>query len=226
MKLKIFVLVGSITTCFPPITAQASGLSATPLYSEMYVVGDSFSDDGNLANYGVLNFPPSEVGYFEGRFSNGPVFVEYLPALLGFDYEPEKNVAVGSSGSGDFHSFLGSGVAGLNQQVLGITSNYNIKPDALIVMVTGINDYALTNTNVDTVVGNISSAIETFSAAGAKNFLVFGLPDLSDTPLANDFDTIYPQLVGDNATQIANLHDDALQDSLDQLSNSLNINSS
>ena len=61
-------------------SAQASA------YSQLYVFGDSLSDTGNLfaATGGTNPIPP----YFNGRFSNGPVWVETLAASLGLPVNP------------------------------------------------------------------------------------------------------------------------------------------
>src|SRR4051794_25936876 len=62
---------------------------ATPLqagqFTQIVAFGDSLTDTGNL--YAVTQtspsgpFPPSP--YYEGRFSNGPVWVEWLALQLG-----------------------------------------------------------------------------------------------------------------------------------------------
>lgn len=70
-------------------TAAAAALAAAAMaavataaeaqsYSRLVVFGDSLSDNGNL--YALTGQPPSPP-YFQGRFSNGPVFTE----LLGFN---------------------------------------------------------------------------------------------------------------------------------------------
>src|SRR5262249_42011574 len=55
--------------------------NAEPPFSEVVVFGDSISDTGNVFLFtdGVAAGPP----YFEGRFSNGPVWVEVLAQGLG-----------------------------------------------------------------------------------------------------------------------------------------------
>jgi len=57
--------------------AVATAASAQS-YNRLVVFGDSLSDNGNL--YAVSGQPVSPP-YFQGRFSNGPVFTE----LLGFN---------------------------------------------------------------------------------------------------------------------------------------------
>ena len=50
--------------------------SATPL-NKIVVFGDSLSDNGNLYEYLKHQLPLSPP-YFEGRFTNGPVWIEDL----------------------------------------------------------------------------------------------------------------------------------------------------
>jgi outer membrane lipase/esterase len=55
-------------------TCAAAGSASAQTYSRLVVFGDSLSDNGNLALFGAA--PPAP--YFQGRFSNGPVFTEQL----------------------------------------------------------------------------------------------------------------------------------------------------
>ena len=65
-------------------------------YDEIYVFGDSFSDTGNVFNATKGAIPPSPA-YFNGRFSNGPVWVEYLAPQLGLTFDPSTNFAFGGA---------------------------------------------------------------------------------------------------------------------------------
>ncbi|HST91688.1 MAG TPA: autotransporter domain-containing esterase, partial [Brevundimonas sp.] len=59
--------------------AMASAANAQT-YNRLVVFGDSLSDNGNL--YAATgNTTPTSPPYFQGRYSNGPVFTE----LLGFN---------------------------------------------------------------------------------------------------------------------------------------------
>lgn len=56
-----------------------AGAASAQTYGRLVVFGDSLSDNGNL--YAASgNTAPASPPYFQGRFSNGPVFTE----LLGF----------------------------------------------------------------------------------------------------------------------------------------------
>ncbi|MBE9166826.1 SGNH/GDSL hydrolase family protein [Pleurocapsales cyanobacterium LEGE 06147] len=75
-------------------------------FSKLYVFGDSLSDSGNLFNattyvqsfeefleVDIPVIPPSPP-YFEGRFSNGPVWVENLAEDLGLTLTPSTELSV------------------------------------------------------------------------------------------------------------------------------------
>src|SRR5687768_7839276 len=80
---------------------------AESAYSTIYVFGASTVDRGRIPELIAeqdpslhVSFPPSPP-YFDGRFSNGPTYVEQLPALLGIPPAPEQNFAVGGAETGD-----------------------------------------------------------------------------------------------------------------------------
>jgi len=78
-------------------------LTATTGYSftALYAFGDSLSDTGRS--------PAPGSSYFNGRYSNGPLWVEYLSVQLGLSYNASNNFAV----SGSTTSALASQITGL-----------------------------------------------------------------------------------------------------------------
>lgn len=74
--------------------AALAGVQVTLAASKptMYVFGDSLSDIGTLKKltFGLIPPPP----YWEGRFSSGPVWNEYLSKLIGYDLH---NIAIGGA---------------------------------------------------------------------------------------------------------------------------------
>jgi phospholipase/lecithinase/hemolysin len=195
-------------------------------FSGIYTFGDSLSDPGNVYNISkqlnsvdplVPIIPPSPP-YFEGRFSNGPNWVDYLSEDLGLN--PTTVTALPSGGNpaqGINFAFGGAttGTAntidpdprlwGLQQQVGAFTSLLpptKADPNALYIVWAGANDYLPNGTGFqpfdkpDISLANISAAVTTLAGVGAKNIMVVNLSDLGQipqtigTPLSKPLDTL------------------------------------
>src|SRR4051812_8541313 len=79
-------LLGSALLCsFVLWLASPTFPASAGQFTKLVVLGDSLSDTGNLfaATGGAI--PPSP--YYLGRFSNGPVWVEYLAEALDVPFE-------------------------------------------------------------------------------------------------------------------------------------------
>lgn len=164
-----------------PAIANAFG------FSDLYVFGDSVSDAGATYQRTGGLVPPSPP--YAGRFSNGPVWVEYLASDLGITFDPAKDFAVFSATTGTENTNpIGNafGLGGLQQQITGyISANQVADPNALYVVYAGSNDYlggGITNPFVP--VQNLTNSILALASIGAKTFLVPNLPDLGNLPTA------------------------------------------
>jgi phospholipase/lecithinase/hemolysin len=152
---------------------------------EFYVFGDSLSDTGNV--FALVGYPPSPP-YFEGRFSNGPVWVEYLAARLGLDYHQQTNFAWGGALSGSGNIF--PGLPGLKEEINQyITYTPSADPNGIYFVWAGGNDFlaadfTLTDpqTVITTAVANLVEAVEKLVNHGAQHVVVLGLPDIGITP--------------------------------------------
>lgn len=183
------------------------GAAEAASFSQIYSFGDSVVDTGNA--FDLTGLPPEnlEVGgnliplYFDGNFSNGPVFTEYLAA----DWQlPLTNFAFGGASSGlDGNLVINdipiAPVPGLLSQTKTFKNAPALfDPDALYVISAGANDYLtaarsgqltsqdVTNAFINGVIGNLATAITDLSMAGAKNFLVVNQTNLGDLPLLAD----------------------------------------
>ena len=187
---------GRLLAAFLLLCAGAACQAST--YSNAFFFGDSLSDTGNIFTLTGGATPASP--YFNGRFSDGPVWAEYLAAGLGL-----PNAARASLQGGNDFAFGGARTAGgtipsLLSQVGSFASGLpSLDPNALYVLVAGGNDMrdarsafpAMDATGAagrlaaaTTAVGNIKSAIDQLAAKGAKNVLISNLPDLGSTPEA------------------------------------------
>ena len=188
----------------------SSAMAGQANYESVYIFGDSLSDTGNdfvaTSAQGMVPAIPPSVSpyktYYKGRFSNGPVAVEYLWRLMTRKNSAELtpyvavsrlgpaglNFAFGGAGSGEANltpnGFMVPGLLGqvglYNTALAGKKSNAK----ALYVVWSGANDY-LQNLEYDPykIVGNVETAIRALYATGARDFLVPNLPDLGNTPL-------------------------------------------
>jgi phospholipase/lecithinase/hemolysin len=155
-------------------------------YDQIYVFGDSFSDTGNVFNFTNGAIPPNPT-YFNGRFSNGPVWVEYLASKLGLTFNPKTNFAFGGATTGTKNLGI-SLLPGLKQQINDFTTvNKSADPQALYIIWAGTNDYLEyfyhNIPNPTKSVANLSAAITSLAGVGAENILVVNLPDLGKFPV-------------------------------------------
>lgn len=197
------------------VLAQSVAWAASPRYDSLYVFGDSLSDTGNdlvLTKAQRISpaIPPSESPhrtYYQGRFSNGTVAVEYLWQLMQNDKKASLtpflskkglflkgaiNFAFGGSTSGYLSQTPGNfyvpGVLGQIDMFRAALLGQRPSPRTLYFIWTGGNDYlppppALPARPAD-VVANITRAVETLYSLGARDFMLPNLPDLGLAPLA------------------------------------------
>jgi phospholipase/lecithinase/hemolysin len=166
---------------FTPNVAQAFN------FSGLYVFGDSISDSGNVFSQTGGLVPPSPP--YAARFSNGPVWVEYLAPYLGLPVNPANNFAFGGATTGTVNTLPVASIfnlPGLQQEVTSYALTNTADPHGLYVLFAGANDYLGAGvTNPVEPVQNLANAILTLAAAGAKNFLVPNLPNLGNLPGTN-----------------------------------------
>ncbi|MFP4350230.1 MAG: SGNH/GDSL hydrolase family protein [Desulfococcaceae bacterium] len=145
-------------------------------FDEIVVFGDSLSDDGNLLFFEDQSRPDPEI-YYQGRLSNGPVWVEYLvdPELLDVS---KTAIALGGAQTD------GLTPPGLLEQV----STYiaaetgSLSGDSLFILWAGSNDFLNGDGDYQEAVDNINTAMDRLVEFGAEHILVLNLPDLGTIP--------------------------------------------
>ncbi len=99
------------------------------MFEQLYVFGASLSDSGNIftvsttANQILPTIPvtPPSPPYFEGRFANGPIWVDDIALNLGLTLVPATTLAVGSA-----IIVTPTGDLGVNSQFNGATTAQNV----------------------------------------------------------------------------------------------------
>ncbi|MCU0779639.1 MAG: SGNH/GDSL hydrolase family protein [Akkermansiaceae bacterium] len=178
MKTKHRIILGTVAIVLATLPASA----ATTAFTSIYAFGDSLTDVGNvnLATAGALPGP----GYFEGRYSNGPVWIEKLAVLMDVPI-PTRSLTGGNNFAfAGAYTGTGGSVPTIPQQIgMFTTGGRTFGPTDLVVLWAGANDFLLGGqTDPGIPVANMTANISALAAAGAKTILLGNLPNLGDTP--------------------------------------------
>jgi phospholipase/lecithinase/hemolysin len=175
------------------IGLMAVSATAGP-FTQLFVFGDSLSDVGNIEQ-ATASFPfvPPTPGpyYYDGRFSNGPVYAEFLAAGLELPSVVHSRAGGGNfahggaktSGTGFPNNLV---VRDVDDQVGDFLTAQSPDPDALFVVFAGANDLIGGQTNMSIPVNRLATDIGRLITAGARSLLVPNLPPLGYTPRYND----------------------------------------
>lgn len=171
------------------VTASITTVHAQ--YSRIVVFGDSLSDTGN--SFAATGIPPAEA-YFAGRFSDGPIWIDFLQQQLGLSDPQMLNFAVGGSSTGFGFKAPPEGIFQTPPGTLIPTVGAQIDlyqftvgasdPNQLTILWAGSNDL-LTYNAPGPIVNNIEAHVRTLVATGADEFLIPGLSPLGTTPAVN-----------------------------------------
>lgn len=161
-----------------PTSVMVPAIVSAPAINELYVFGDSLSDTGTIYRATGGMYPPRP--YFQGRYSNGQVWVEYLARQLNLSLAQTSNFAYGGATT---NSQVNAVVPSLLTQVASFTKTHpESNANALYVIWAGANDYLQGTTNPTIPVESITQAIVALKKVGARRFLVANLPDLGQIP--------------------------------------------
>ena len=230
-----------IATLLAGLLPSPAGAQSVP-FDSLYSFGDSFSDTGNvLAGTKTIGLdpaiPPSEsphATYYKGRFSNGPLAVEYLwqhltgnapgtrgglqPILASPRYGLNRAIDFAFGGTGTPHldqtpgGFWAPGLKGQVDLFRTVLRGRKPSKRALYVIATGWNDYRLDEFNVPMappdVVSNIVEAVSTLYELGARHVMVFDVPDPAFLPGGDS---------GGSGTMVAAWHNELLGQELTAL---------
>jgi phospholipase/lecithinase/hemolysin len=199
---EIFLDVSAILSQLPALDF-ANPLTIDPGahgFSQLVVFGDSLSDTGNFFNALGKVFPPTPP-FFNGRLSNGPMWLEYLAPALGLSQTTNLAFIGATTGRDNVASLtvgqdLGK-LPGLRDEVdqfaltLAQAGLPQADPKALYVVWAGANDFLKLPTEplaafkaVLDSVENVAQSVISLAGLGAKTIVVPNLPNLGRTPIA------------------------------------------
>lgn len=177
----------------------AASASAATSFGKLFVFGDSLVDSGNaqagrLAAGGV-DPAPAAAGYYQGRFSNGYNFADYL--ALGLTGAPATAFAYGGGnfavGGAQAAEVAGDASPSFAEQIgLFAGSGQTFGADSLVLVTFGGNDVRTELARTATIDGYQPSLVPALAAfrdgltaligQGARNIVVTGLPDIGQIP--------------------------------------------
>jgi phospholipase/lecithinase/hemolysin len=183
MRKSAWIAITGTLLSLASVAAQAQ----TPSYDALYVFGDSYCDVGNLflATGGAEAAPP----YYNGRFSNGPIWLDHVAGFLGLPLKPSllKGTDYAFGGAWVTEPESVTGVPSVPEQVELYLSQHNGKadPNALYILEGGGNDILDTTTGTPEALGlhiaeGLARSELLLREAGAKHFVI---PDLFNVGL-------------------------------------------
>lgn len=185
-----------LTMAFGLLLLVLHGVANAGPFSDLFVLGDSQSDSGNVAsltpNRAVPPYQPvPPAPYPSDRLTNGPVWAEYLADAIGKSASP-------SATGGTNYAFATARLEGygpnpvptLLDQATALLANLggSLPRTALFAVWGGANDIGdVLSTGVGQNIPDAISALDTIvrdlAAAGAEHFLIPNVGDLGVTPL-------------------------------------------
>lgn len=185
----------------------ASAAAAVPIgdrYSSFWVFGDSLSDPGNLFAFtsanGLAPTPPSPP-YFEGRFSNGPVWAEAVAdrfavsGNLAFGGATATGNAEGVPDLGDqigLYGVNGAPAAGA-RPLASVWFGANDIIDAIVAFGAQADVVAQVGAAAVAAADAVGAGVRALGALGVTDVAVWNLPDIGQTPRFAEF---LPDAVG------------------------------
>ena len=176
LKRLSILKLGLLLSCLMPLPVLAQSIEGINIF------GDSLVDNGNAFKATGGRVLPSPL-YFNGRFSNGPVWVEGFSTELKLPAGSNSNFAFGGATSGTGNT-IDVALPGLTTQLdRFLLLSPTVNPNQLFAIWAGANDYLGGGaTNPAIVVGNLSTATQRLIGAGAQQIIVPNLPDLGKVP--------------------------------------------
>lgn len=188
----------------PALVAPTPASAAS--YVNLYVFGDSLVDSGNAqalrAAAGGVDPAPAYAGYYEGRFSNGYNFADYLSRAIGSGPATASayNGTNFSVGGAQAREVVGDASPSFADQLATFAaSGKTIDSKSLVLVTFGGNDVRseLAKVGADPsyqpdftqTLAAFRAGLDTLYADGARNFIVTGLPNIGQIPAVTDFNS-------------------------------------
>jgi len=199
---KIVTFITLTTISFCAVFLSSASAASNNTYNRLIIFGDSYSDNGNDFKISHGKYP-NEKMYYQGRFSDGPVWAEYFAQYFGINTNNQKyfiDIAYGQAKvlSGTTITVLGQPskrypIPDLSQQIDSYVKQYKaFNSDDLIAVFISTNDFFdLPHKNANLFFQKIADQeikqIDRLIQLGAKHIIVLNGRDVTYSPLAEIF---------------------------------------
>ncbi|PCE33685.1 autotransporter domain-containing protein [Burkholderia ubonensis] len=199
-----------------------------------YALGDSLTDNGRVVRLtGILPNATSTI-FRDGRSSNGPVWADYLPSLIGANFAADHDYAINGalSGHGGYLNIAPNrptwrNLPGFTDQVDELLSAHpHLRSDDLVGIWIGTNDQDLTKASLNGIepflgvprptniaemsaytLSNVNAQMQRLIDAGGRQFVILNLNDAAGTrPGYVDYNGKLPGDLVQFARQGVNIH--------------------
>lgn len=186
MKKRLIIiisLIGCLVLAFAGLLKKYQNKEFKASFKELVVFGDSWSDQGNVYIQTHQTYPVDP--YFDGRFSNGKIWVELFAEKMGLNPPSPRlkggtNYAFGGARSGNGYK---KGKPNMGAQVEMYLKDVkdSVPKHTLIVLWGGGNDFF--GGSPFTIIRNLVYYIKRLAQAGATQFLIPNFAPLSCLPV-------------------------------------------
>jgi outer membrane lipase/esterase len=182
---KLIYIISILSALAISVPANAE----TPKFTALYVFGASSCDVGNLAI--ITGGERPGPAYYQGRYSNGPLWVEHIAGYLGLRLTPSLAGGTDWAYAGAWVTAPNGGVPTMSQQIQMYlqASGGKADPNALYLLGGGGNDLVGITTGDPNALGyqiaaGIVDSEHVLRNAGARHFIIPNLPDVGVIPEA------------------------------------------
>ncbi len=176
-----------------------TNVGTLPRFSATVVFGASLDDTGNACNLSPASCPPAP--YFNGRVSNGPLWVELVAAKYGTTVTPSRTGGTNFSFNGartgpiagstqgvpsmtqQVESYLAAPVSGSRATTLFVLNLATVGNDINDALTQSITNPQAPATIIGGAVLNSVNMISRLYANGAQNILLVNSVNIGQTPL-------------------------------------------
>lgn len=162
---------------FDSSSSNSHSSSSEECFNDVIVFGDSYSDTGNVYNQLTSQTYPISPPYYQGRYSNGPNWVDRLQVHRKKSYAygsatTDNNLVIGLT------KFNTIQVPGIRQQVatyLSETRSNKVKSHNRVHIIWGIGNNFVFQPTISPVasVNSLMDSVKALLDAGVKNLVVF-----------------------------------------------------